>query len=88
MSEFMDYVKVQDLREGDMVDLEGDPYADAETDCEDCQTIHDMFAYEFSIVFSVEQETPECVAVGFDHDVVGFPTNHTLFVVSRKEREN
>lgn len=87
MREYMDYVKVQDLLEGDMVDLEDDPYADA-PGCEDCESTHDLFKYEFAVVFTVEKETPECVAVGFDHDVVGFPTNHELFVVSREEPED
>lgn len=69
---------VADLQEGDLVDLEGDPYADPRRD-------HPEFEFEYQEVLTVEQETPECVAVGFDFDVIGFPTNHVLTVMERDD---
>lgn len=80
MREVMDYIRAKDLQVGDMVDLEGDEYADPNND--------DMFTYEFETVERVEVETPECVCVYFGFDAVGFPTDHNLFVVSRMEPED
>lgn len=88
MSEYMDYKRVQDLQEGDMVDLEGDPYADPEgeePDCDDCASRRDSYKYEFEEVMGVEQETPDCVRVDFIMDSIGFPTDHQVFVVHEAE---
>jgi len=60
---------------GDLVDLEGDKYADPKSDNVSLQC-------EYMSVVHVEQETPQCVAVAFEcFDVVGFPTYHKLRVV-------
>lgn len=61
-----------DLRAGDMVDLEGDPYADPDHDIQ-------SFQFLYMEVTVVEQETPECVRVNFaDWDSCGFPVDHEL----------
>jgi hypothetical protein len=66
-------VQVSELRVGDLVDLEGDPYADPRRDPMNC------FEFELAEVASVERETADCVAVGFEgFDVVGFPPHHIV----------
>lgn len=71
-------IKVEDLKQGDLVDLEGDVYADPENN-------NPMFT-EYLEVENVEIETPECVLVYFEgFDAVGFPTGHTVTV---KKPEN
>lgn len=67
-----EHVPVTELREGDLVDLEDDRYADPDRDSR-------VFPYELAVVLGSEQETPECVRVDFDHDSVGFPTNHYVY---------
>lgn len=63
--------RAADLVPGDLVDLEDDPFAPD----------HPSIPYELAMVATVEQETPECVAVGFEGiDVIGFPTNHLMEV--------
>jgi hypothetical protein len=76
-------VKAKDLKAGDLVDLEGDAYADPN---------HDNWRYsiEHGEVETVEWETQECVAVYFTNgSVVGFPPDHELRVRTpyRKEKE-
>ena len=71
--------KVTDLREGDRVDLEGDPFADPRRD-------NIIAEYEYVEVAGIEQETPGCVRVDFyDYDSVGFPTNHRLRLAPPRE---
>ncbi len=87
-AEYMDYKRVEDLQPGDMVDLEGDAYADPEgeePDCEACASRRDFYKYEFEEVHGVEQETPDCVVVSFGMDAIGFPTGHRVFVVQEAE---
>ena len=66
-------VKVKDLKEGDWVDLENDPYADplGEVVLLEC---------EFQVVSTIEQETPDCVCVYFADFVCGFPPEHEVKV--------
>lgn len=66
-------VAVRDLKVGDMVDLQDDPYADKN---------HNPFLEcEYVIVAKIESETPDCVAVWFEgFDCVGFPPDHQLKV--------
>lgn len=68
---------VIELCEGDYVDLEGDQYADPNSDP------HGLYAFEYAVVQGWEQETPETVLVHFDQTSVGFPTRHKVRV--RKE---
>jgi hypothetical protein len=65
--------RLDDLKEGDLVDLEGDTFADPDG--------NSQFEYEYQRVSSVERETDECTVVYFDDAVVGFPTDHQLKVV-------
>lgn len=76
MSETMKAVEM--LVEGDLVDLAGDIYADPDNSPE--------LDSEYQTVGSVEQETPECVAVSFEgFDLVGFPTGHMVKVFVEDE---
>ena len=72
-----DYVMIpaKEVKEGDFVDLEGDAYADAHN-----EGAQYGFEFSYAIVQRVEQETPECVRIDFDHDSVGFPSDHMLKV--------
>lgn len=66
-----EWVVVTELREGDLVDLEGDAYAD---DGE-----HPTLEFEYALVVGPnERETDECYRVDFDHDSVGFPIDHRV----------
>lgn len=63
------------LREGDMVDLEDDPYADPKKD--------DLaLEFEYAVVLSVNVETEECILVEFTGTAVGFPPGHYVRVAS------
>lgn len=79
-------VPASEIRVGDLIDLEGDEYADhLHEPCEMCVDRNpDLFKMEFQEVRTVNHETPDCVAIGFDFDVVGFPTWHLLSVVERR----
>lgn len=67
--------------------LEGDEYADhLHEPCDMCIDRNpDLFRMEYQEVRTVDHETPDCVAIGFDFDVVGFPTWHMLRVIERRE---
>lgn len=59
---------------GDMIDLEGDPYADPNHD-------NSLLECELIEVDAVEDEGGGCIAIYFDgFDAVGFPRNHLLTV--------
>ena len=63
---------VQSIRVDDRVDLESCPYLKH----------HATAIWEYAVVGHVEQETPECVAIGYEGiDVVGYPTGTLLNVV-------
>ena len=69
-------IQVRQLRIGDLVDLEGDGFADP-------QRKHTQFESELAEVVAIENETPGCIAVSFEgFDTVGFPPDH--FVRVRK----
>lgn len=71
MSEYKP-VHASELRIGDLVDLEGNLYADPDG-------TSDLLRFELVEVVSVEREEPWCVAVGFEgFDVVGFPPDTLL----------
>lgn len=67
-------IRAIDLVPGDMVDLEGDSYADPSND-------NPSYPFLLNTVTDVEQETLECVAVTFEGGpIIGFPLNHLLKV--------
>ena len=69
-------VRAKNIRPGDVVDLEGDPYANP--DSEDV-----AFRYEHALVLNVERETPECVRLDLAHESYGFPVAHRLTRITR-----
>ena len=72
MSDIYAYALATNLKVGDMIDLEGDVYADPGCD-------HPWMESEYAIVTEVDHETSECVAIGFEgFDLVGFPVQHPL----------
>lgn len=63
--------KASDLIIGDYVDLEGDKYAGYDP----------LFEYEYVEVVSIDRETSNCIAIGFEgFDIVGFPPDHLVKV--------
>ena len=70
---------VETLRPGDLVDLEGDPYADPLAD--------HPYDTEHLTVADIVRETPYCYVVHFEGGPsVGFPPDHTLPVGDHDER--
>lgn len=75
----MTKVKVQDLKPGEMVDLEGDTYADPEDA---------SIEFEYKVVWEMWSEWPDYdhasghrLIVAFEDDsVYGFPYNHEVTV--------
>lgn len=75
------WLRADELREGDLVDLENDRYADPKGQSEN----HAAFECEYQPVRGVQVETLDCVRIDFDHDSVGFPLNHRLKIVRLKD---
>lgn len=83
-------VLVGDLKPGDVIDLADDVYANSCEHGENCETddcpqaLGDVYDYAYAVVVEVEQETPTCVRVDFEHESaeisIGFPIDHILFV--------
>jgi len=70
----MKYVTIPDLKPGDLIDLEGDVYADPGGS-------NISFEFEFCTVAHVERETPDCWRVDTECDgSFGFPPDHTVAV--------
>lgn len=74
---------VTELQEGDLVDLQNDPFYDRPTD--DADPDHDAcrisIEFEYQTVVGTERETPGCVRVDFEGVCSGgFPPTHTLIV--------
>lgn len=68
-------VTVAELIDGDLVDLEGDQYADPEHN-------HDCYDLERLEVLEMTVETPYyCTLVYFDGATVGFPPDHKLKIL-------
>jgi hypothetical protein len=71
-------IKVRDLRVGDRVDLEKDPFADPRSD-------NPSFSFEYALVMDVEAETSTCVCVYIDGvDAFGFPPDHEIILAHRE----
>ena len=72
MSDKIQRVPVEVLVDGDIVDLEGDSYADPNSD-------NPIFPFEYARVDGPgEQETPECYRLDTDAGSFGFPTGHLI----------
>ncbi len=80
MAELLRLVAAKDIREGDVLDLEGDKYADQPS-----ADHANNFEYEYQPVHEVERETADCIRIGGDGWLVGFPENHLLTVVVQAE---
>ena len=66
------------IQAGDIVDLEGDMYADP-------AHRHVILESEYVTVVGAERETIKCVRIDFDgFDSVGFPAHHFIKVVGRR----
>jgi hypothetical protein len=70
-------VAAGEVRPGQLVDLEEDPFADPQLD-------HRRYEWEYMEVMGVERETDVCVRVDFDGASVAFPAEHTLSVLSNE----
>lgn len=78
-TETVQKTKVEELRRGDLIDLQNDPYADP---------VGDEVSYEFSygmvedVTTKTAEDGTEVVLVTFIHDgwdnVIGFPKGHEL----------
>ncbi len=73
MNNLNEYVAVKNLKEGMIVDLEGDEFADP------CNN-NVLLQHLYQEVHDVVRETPNCLLVYFDFDAVGFPPDHEVFV--------
>lgn len=69
-------VRVRDLVEGDLINLEGDRYADVPKEGE-----LSIFPYEYARVEETEQETPTCIRVDTQLGSYGFPPDHEVPVL-------
>ena len=61
--------KVRDLKEGDLVDLDNDPYF----------AQHPMTEFEYAEVVEVTPETPNCTLVAYEGvGAAGYDPNHEM----------
>lgn len=65
------WIAAQDVREGDLLDFEGDCIADPTGTNSD-------FMFEFATVEAVERETENCVRIDTDQGSYGFPPNYPI----------
>jgi hypothetical protein len=64
-------VKARDVREGDLIDMQGDPYFPGEM-------TQNVAEFEYAEVSGVEWDGPDCVVVHTDQGSFGMPPNHWL----------
>jgi hypothetical protein len=70
---------VKDLRLGDMLDLEGDRWADPNRS-------NTLFEFEYQVVWFIERETPNCTVVFLkDGGAFGFPPDHSVLVADQRD---
>lgn len=74
-------LRADQVKSGDMVDLEGDSYADLHKD-------HTWYPYELALVIDTDQETDTCVCIYFEGATVGFPPDHILKVKRDEDAES
>jgi len=68
--------EASNIQPNDLLDLEGDQYADSNDD-------DPILRYEHAVVTNTEQETIDCVRIDTQHGSYGFPTDHKIRVVGR-----
>lgn len=83
---------VTDLRPGDRVDLQNDPFADPDglaSSNDDASTSqHPEFEFEFEVVLAVVRETDDYIRVDFESGFsCGFPPDHAIEVDGEQIRE-
>jgi phosphoribosylaminoimidazole carboxylase (NCAIR synthetase) len=89
MKDTIEQAQAADLREGDVIDLEGDPFATRPREDADEQErlAHEStvstFQFEYAQVESVERETDTCVVVHTDATSFGCPPDHQIKRVMR-----
>lgn len=76
------FLRASDVREGDLLDFEGDAIVDHEGkgerfDPEPPASVQ-IFWAEFATVFTVERETADCVRIDTDQGSYGFPVDHEI----------
>lgn len=62
---------ISELLVGDLVDLEGDKFADKDGE-------HPEFESEYSTVYEIVRESDKCIVVYFDNFTCGFPPDHRV----------
>ena len=65
------FKNVEDVKEGDILDLEGDSIADP-------GSTHPLLRNDWQVVVSTERETPECVTIYFPDFTCAFPAGHLV----------
>lgn len=77
-------ILARDLVPGDVLDLSNNPYARC-AEHDGCDT---AFEFEYAVVESVVQETPECTVVYTDLATFGCPPDSTVIRVSHQPQED
>lgn len=79
------WVKAADLREGDMVDLQGDVYASrmCTPECDDCENRIDNLAYEYAVVDEAHDSERGWSVFFADHESLYVPPDHLFYVHER-----
>jgi hypothetical protein len=66
------------VREGDRLDLEGDPIADPNGNGTTDLGHYEAFEFEFAVVNEVWTEGPDCVVICTSQGEYGFPPDHLI----------
>lgn len=69
----MERKRIDELKVGDLVDLEADVFANSNGE-------HPEYEFELAQVVEIERETPTCICVYFETGAVGFPPEHLVSV--------
>ena len=70
--------RADELKVGDLLDLEGDPYGDNIEP--DTGERNPTLIYEYSQVGEIVRETPECIVIYSEHSAFGCPPDHRVKV--------